>query len=244
MSLLIIYCLGISLCVTLIAYYESSKAPWSPFLILSALLCLFLPWPYALTWLSPGFSLHYWLHSFPLQLFALTLVFQLLWDQIFWAFFYEKILKKYFSRRLPYYSILQATENLMETGRTKHGLSKQKIQLIFGMFILVWAPIAENCFYWGFLYSGLRSQWDFLTSSLVVSLLFALRHVFQFGILKPIPWPASIALGINTLGSGILMSYLFEKTASLWPLILIHLLLNAIWMLSQLFVAKQTETIA
>lgn len=84
--------------------------------------------------------------------------------------------------------------------------------LILGSVV---APIAEEVFFRGYLYAGLRSSlghWQGLVSS---SLIFALIH-FTPGVIIPI------------FLMGVIFAWLYDRTDSLWPCIALHGLVNAL----------------
>ncbi len=76
------------------------------------------------------------------------------------------------------------------------------------------APIAEEVFFRGFLYAGLRDMWGIRTATWVSALLFATIH-FAPGVFLPL------------FVLGILFARLVERYQSLWPSIGLHVTINA-----------------
>jgi membrane protease YdiL (CAAX protease family) len=77
------------------------------------------------------------------------------------------------------------------------------------------APLAEETFFRGFLFAGLRQKYGWLKSMLISSALFAGFHL------------QLVAL-IPTFLLGCLLAYLYQRTDSIWPGIIIHFLINAL----------------
>ena len=76
------------------------------------------------------------------------------------------------------------------------------------------APFVEELFFRGFLFTSFRQHFSWQTAAVVSSSIFAVFH------LQP------VAL-IPTFILGFVFSYLFLKTNSIWPGVLLHTLINA-----------------
>lgn len=76
-------------------------------------------------------------------------------------------------------------------------------------------PIAEELFFRGFIYTGLRHRWGLRVAVTVSAVIFSLVHMVP-GVLLPI------------FAMGVLFALLFEATDSLWPCILLHGLINSL----------------
>lgn len=99
---------------------------------------------------------------------------------------------------------------------------------LIGMTLLggVIVPIAEEIYFRGVLHRWARDKWGVLIGSLISSLLFGLIH----GI------PPVIAFAFIM---GLTIAYAYEKTQSLWPGIIIHVINNSFKIvLLYLFVAN------
>lgn len=88
---------------------------------------------------------------------------------------------------------------------------------IFTAVIL--APLVEESLFRGFLFAGFRQSYGWNKAALLSSGLFALAHVL----------PAAF---IPTFILGYSFSYLYHKSDSLWPGILMHFLVNAFGVLA------------
>ncbi len=77
------------------------------------------------------------------------------------------------------------------------------------------APVVEEIFFRGFVFSGLRNRWDWKKAALASAGLFALAHII----------PTSV-LPIFVLG--LIFAFLYHESGSIWPGILMHMLTNSI----------------
>jgi uncharacterized protein len=85
-----------------------------------------------------------------------------------------------------------------------------------GWFFLVgvvFAPFVEEIFFRGFLFQGFRQKYGWVSAMLVSSVIFGAAHLD----------PAAL---IPTFVLGLVLAYLFHRSNSLWPGIILHLLIN------------------
>jgi len=92
------------------------------------------------------------------------------------------------------------------------GLSGLLVAMVLGAVV---APVAEEIFFRGFLYTGLRARWGKWAGLIITSLLFSLMHVLP-GVLVPIFF------------MGLILGWLYERTGSIWPAVIVHGLNNAL----------------
>lgn len=91
---------------------------------------------------------------------------------------------------------------------------KETAVLLFSaLFAAIFGPIAEEIFFRGFMYTAVRKKLGVLPAILVTSALFSFLHTHIVGFL-PI------------LALGMLLAYLYEKTGSLVPSIMVHVMHN------------------
>jgi len=83
--------------------------------------------------------------------------------------------------------------------------------LIVGVIL---APIIEEIFFRGFLFNGFRQHFGWNKAALLSALFFSLAHV-------------QLVTLIPTFILGYLLAYLFHKSNSLWPGIILHFLVNS-----------------
>ncbi len=89
--------------------------------------------------------------------------------------------------------------------------------------LVVLPPIGEEILMRGYLYSGLRKHWNFISSAVVTSLLFGAAHLLT-GVGPGLLWVA----GIQTFILSMVLVALREKTGALYSGILVHAANNAI----------------
>lgn len=80
------------------------------------------------------------------------------------------------------------------------------------------APVVEEIFFRGFVFTGLRGQWGWPKAALASAGLFALAHVLPTSFL-----PIFIL--------GLIFAFLFQASGSVWPAILMHMLTNTVALL-------------
>jgi uncharacterized protein len=77
------------------------------------------------------------------------------------------------------------------------------------------APVVEEIIFRGFIFAGFRERYGWKTAALISSLLFAVIH-FQPTAFLPI-----VVLGL-------IFAYLYQRSGSIWPAIIMHVSSNAI----------------
>jgi CAAX protease family protein len=85
------------------------------------------------------------------------------------------------------------------------------------MAIVVLAPVAEEIFFRGFFFAGLRTKWSLWPSALLSGAIFGLVHA-----------PTGPTAAIPLAGLGVGLAWLYNKTGSIWPCMLAHFLNNAL----------------
>jgi membrane protease YdiL (CAAX protease family) len=91
-------------------------------------------------------------------------------------------------------------------------LSSPCLFLLAGVIV---APLVEELFFRGFVFSGLRTRYGWSRAAVISSALFALFH------LQPLAIPPMFLLGY-------LFAFIYQRSRSLWPAILMHVLMNAL----------------
>ncbi|MFW5791687.1 MAG: CPBP family intramembrane glutamic endopeptidase [Desulfohalobiaceae bacterium] len=84
--------------------------------------------------------------------------------------------------------------------------------LLVGGSVLI--PFVEEVFFRGFVLAGFRKAYGWTTAMLLSSGLFALVH------LQPLAIPPIFVLGM-------VFAYLYRRSGSIWPAVLLHVLMNA-----------------
>ena len=90
-----------------------------------------------------------------------------------------------------------------------------------GFMVVCVAPVAEEFFFRGFFYRALRSRYAVITAAAIDGLLFGVIHYDFSGADALLFVPPLAALGF-------LFCLIYERTGSLYPVIAIHALNNAI----------------
>ncbi len=102
--------------------------------------------------------------------------------------------------------------------RTSAPRRTRRCSIAQGILVVGLAPISEELFFRGFLFGGLRGRLSFWPAALISGVFFGLIHLLG-GTLAVIPPLAAF---------GVLLAWLYERTGSIGPPILMHALQNAI----------------
>jgi len=86
--------------------------------------------------------------------------------------------------------------------------------LIFAVSTVLLAPFTEELFFRGFLFKGLREKYGWVNALMFSSIIFALFH-------------GQLATLLPTFMLGALFAYMFQKTGSVLPGMLLHFSINA-----------------
>jgi membrane protease YdiL (CAAX protease family) len=85
--------------------------------------------------------------------------------------------------------------------------------LVFSIVIL--APLVEEVFFRGFVFNGLRGRMDWWWAAVISGALFAAAHLDPLFLL-----PAFLI--------GFMLAFLYQKTNSIWPGMIVHFLVNSL----------------
>ena len=127
------------------------------------------------------------------------------------------LLIAYFVFNAYYAAILAALglEMQRDVGPTLRELSSPW-PLVFSIVIL--APLVEEVFFRGFVFNGLRGRMDWWWAAVISGALFAAAHLDPLFLL-----PAFLM--------GFLFAFLYQKTNSIWPGMIVHFLVNSLAMI-------------
>ncbi len=221
--------LGLVTALTLVALMENTVAPWAPFYVLYAALCTILPlwlgtyrfgrlrdlraWIWVLVLLSP---------------FLLQLLVGLWTSRIYPALV------------LPFgvgpaaaqgagHSLGAALPELFDRASDLWRTDAATIGWIYLLFILAWAGLGEELFYRGYVQGVLRRRHGFAFAALTSAIFFGVRHATQLALLWPAyPWGAAASWVVISFVFGLFMSFLYERSNSLHPPVIVHYLFNLI----------------
>ena len=217
----------ISLLMTIIVALESKWIPWSPYFPVYAILAFWIPYKLGI-WrpelvainifasIKHVFRKHW---KFILAIF----IFAEIWDIVSPNILYDVLTK------IGLTGILFDTAiNLMvQEAAIKLGLSEAMALGIYAVFIIGWAPFGEPVFYLGYVQKTLRKSHSFTFAALISASFFSVRHATHFLFLLPdYPIIAGLIWVLTAFVFGFLMSYLYEKTNSLYPPAIIHFIVN------------------
>ncbi len=93
----------------------------------------------------------------------------------------------------------------------------------FFIVAVVMAPIVEEVFFRGFLFQGFRQRYGWITAMLLSSAIFALAHMDLVAL-------------IPTFILGIVLAYMYHRSNSVWPGVILHFLVNALGFFATYFV--------
>jgi membrane protease YdiL (CAAX protease family) len=80
---------------------------------------------------------------------------------------------------------------------------------------VVFAPFVEELFFRGFLFQGFRQKYGWVGGALLSSAIFGLAHLDLVAL-------------IPTFILGFLLAYMYHRSNSVWPGIILHILVNAL----------------
>jgi membrane protease YdiL (CAAX protease family) len=85
------------------------------------------------------------------------------------------------------------------------------------LMIAVLAPVAEELFFRGFVFAGLRTRWSLWPAAITSGLIFGLVHA-----------PTGITTVVPLAALGFALCWLYDRTGSLWPCVIAHMINNGL----------------
>lgn len=85
---------------------------------------------------------------------------------------------------------------------------------LFATIVLI-APLVEETFFRGFVFAGLRSRYDWRKAAVISAALFAAAHM-------------QLTFFLPAFVLGLLFAFLYERSKSIWPGMIVHALMNAL----------------
>ena len=79
---------------------------------------------------------------------------------------------------------------------------------------VILAPIVEEIFFRGFVFQGFRQRYGWISAMLLSSIVFAAAHL-------------DLVAFLPTFILGCLLAYMFQRSNSIWPGVILHFLVNA-----------------
>jgi uncharacterized protein len=94
----------------------------------------------------------------------------------------------------------------------------------------VFAPLVEEIFFRGFLFQGFRARYGWVTAMLLSAAIFAVAHL-------------DLVVLIPTFILGCLLAYVFHRSNSIWPGVILHFLVNSFGLLGAYFASNYPNLI-
>lgn len=94
----------------------------------------------------------------------------------------------------------------------------------------VFAPLVEEIFFRGFLFQGFRQRYGWVTAMLLSAAIFAVAHL-------------DLVVLIPTFILGCLLAYVFHRSNSIWPGVILHFLVNSFGLLGAYFASNYQNLI-
>ena len=89
----------------------------------------------------------------------------------------------------------------------------------------IFAPLVEEIFFRGFLFQGFRERYGWVAGMLLSAAIFAIAHL-------------DLVVLIPTFILGCLLAYVFHRSNSIWPGIILHFLVNAFGLIGAYFASN------
>ncbi|MDE2184589.1 MAG: CPBP family intramembrane metalloprotease [Alphaproteobacteria bacterium] len=207
---------GLALAVAAIVFLESTRAPWAPFFYGGALVTLLIPLA-ARTALRDDKRVK----GTPWLAMAAALVGLLIVDALAMGPVLDAA-----GKNLGILPLSAALSALLAKAAASQHLSLDGASSIYAAFYVVWAPIAEELFYRGYLRQSLSPRLGEPMTAVISSALFALRHVPHLMYLAVVPWATIAVWTASVFAGGLILYWLVRRTGLLWPAIVVHLIDN------------------
>ena len=94
----------------------------------------------------------------------------------------------------------------------------------------IFAPLVEEIFFRGFLFQGFRERYGWATAMVLSAGIFAAAHL-------------DLVVLIPTFILGCLLAYVFHRSNSIWPGIILHFLVNSFGLLGAYFASNYQDLI-
>ena len=94
----------------------------------------------------------------------------------------------------------------------------------------IFAPLVEEIFFRGFLFQGFRERYGWVTGMLLSAAIFAVAHL-------------DLVVLIPTFVLGCLLAYVYHRSNSIWPGVILHFLVNSFGLLGAYFASNYPNLI-
>jgi membrane protease YdiL (CAAX protease family) len=212
----------LALLMTALAGLEHGLAPWRPFYVTYALLCIAIPVWIGLEWRAPRLSIVRWI-----LLLAGVVAVQI---GMGWAVSSAPAILAASGLQIDPQSadwrIGAALPQAIAAYAPHWDIEPAAMVFAYFCFISLWAGVGEELFYRGYLHEKLRS-WGGGAAFVISAAVFATRHAVQLQG-ADYPWGAAAIWICACFALGLLFSALYEWRRSIWPPVVAHISFNAI----------------
>jgi len=221
--------LTVASAATLLALVENTIAPWAPYYAVYATAVTILP-------LAAGACVFGRITSTRATIWILAIVGPLILQILasVWTLAAYPALAGMFGVGAgelagPYHSLEAALATVFEARGVSWGVEPEALMALYLLAIVVWAGLGEELFYRGYVHGVLRRRHGFAAAALVSAAFFAVRHATQLALVRPTyPWGAAASWAGVSFFIGIFMSWLYERSGSLYPPVVAHYLFNMV----------------
>ena len=223
----------VALLVTLglfaVAWIENTVAPWAPFYIVYVVLTIWLPlhWRSVRLGSPRAVPATHWLLAVACGIGAQIALSALLLGALPQLLAAAGVSPQALAS--PYWNLPAAHGALFERLAPRWHTSAVQLQTAYLAFLVLWAGFGEEVYFRGYLHAAFSPRWRTAAVVLVSAALFGMRHALQLSALGgDYPWGAAAVWSVLGMLFGIILSWLYLRTRSLWPPILAHYVFNGV----------------
>ena len=125
------------------------------------------------------------------------------------------------------YAIILAPFNLRIQSDITPLIASFSSPLMMALSIVVIGPLVEEVFFRGFVFTGLRQNFGWKKAALISAAIFAIFHL-------------ELTFVIPGFILGFIFAFLYQRSNSIWPGIIMHILVNAVGLLSTILINQMS----
>lgn len=218
----------ISLALMVVAGLENGPAPWAPFYVVYVALAIGLPLAWKTYRFGPVRNVPWWMWlGAPVTAILLQAVGSVIVNVI-----YQRIVIALGGpERMndPIVSVPAMFDAMYKVAASRLGMSAHAVKVAYLSFIVAWSGLGEELYFRGYVQGTLRERKGARYAIVTATLLFAVRHYMQMGLLLPkYPLFSATAWMAMAIPVGLVLGLFYEKTKSLWIPVVIHYLFNIV----------------
>jgi membrane protease YdiL (CAAX protease family) len=221
--------LAVTLVLFAIAWFESAAPPWAPFYVVYVALTIALP-----LWCRTGrFGP---LRAVPIRHWVLAIVCGIAAQVVISAVALALLPRMLAALAggaeavaTPFWNLGAAQVAMSEKLAPRWNTTPAQLQMTYLLFLVAWSGFGEEVYFRGYLHAAFGTRWNIGAVAVVSALLFGVRHAMQLSALgASYPWGAAAVWSAYGFLFGLLLSWLYVRTGSLWPPILAHYVFNLV----------------